>query len=67
MRMGDLAMDRTAQGSLEYALTVVAILSLVVGVGALWRFGQRGALSELAMDATSHQLEGEGYADIALY
>lgn len=67
IRTGELLFEQSAQGSLEYALTVLAVLSLIVGMAALWRMGERGGFAELAHDAASHRFEGDGYADIALY
>ena len=55
--------ERAAQGTVEYALTVFALLSLILGMAALWR-GWRAAA---AVKAASHGLEGDGYVDIALY
>lgn len=51
------------QASLEYALLLVAFISLLVGMGALWRSAQDGGLTQLATHAASHSLE-EGYASI---
>ena len=58
--------ERAAQGTVEYALTVFALLSLILGMAALWRVAERGWLAP-AVKAASHGLEGDGYVDIALY
>ena len=52
---------------MEYALTVFALLTLVLGIAALWRVAERGLLADVAVKAASHGLEGDGYVDIALY
>lgn len=52
---------------MEYALTVFALLSLILGMAALWRVAERGWLADAAVKAASHGLEGDGYVDIALY
>lgn len=62
-----LMREVAAQGTVEYALTMFALLSLVVGIAALWRAGEEGALVELVEDAASHVLSGTGALDIALY
>ena len=37
--------ERAAQGTVEYALTVFALLSLILGMAALWRVAERGRLA----------------------
>lgn len=59
--------EQAAQGTVEYALTVFALLTLVLGIAALWRVAERGLLADVAVKAASHGLEGDGYVDIALY
>lgn len=59
--------EKAAQGTVEYALTMFALLSLVLGMAALWRAAERGQLADVAVEAASHGLEGDGYVDIALY
>ena len=63
----EFATEPAAQATLEYALTVFALLAVVVGIAALWRAGEEGALVELVEDAVSHALSGLGALDIALY
>ena len=36
--------ERAAQGTVEYALTVFALLALILGMAALWRVAERGGL-----------------------
>ncbi len=52
---------------MEYALTVFAVLAVIVGMAALWRVAERGLFADAAVEAASHGLEGDGYVDIALY
>lgn len=59
--------ETQAQGTLEYALTIVALLSVISVLGLLWRAGERGALTEIAERAASHGLEALGALDIALF
>ena len=56
-----------AQGTVEYALTVVAFLSLVTTLALLWRAGERGTLAALVEKAASHGFDALGALDIALY
>lgn len=56
-----------AQGTVEYALTTVALLAFVIACAALWRAGQDGALARLVEKAASHVLSGTGALDIALF
>ena len=63
----ELAAEPAAQATLEYALTIFALLAVVVGIAALWRAGEEGALVELVEEAASHALSGLGALDIALY
>lgn len=59
--------EEAAQGTVEYALTVVALLAVATGLAAIWRAGQTGALARLVELAASHALAGLGALDIALY
>ncbi len=62
-----VAGEEAAQGTVEYALTVFAVLALIAGMAALWRVAERGRFVDAAVEAASHGLEGDGYVDIALY
>lgn len=57
------AWKNSGQASLEYALLLVAFISALVGMGALWRAAQDGKLTQRATQAASHSLE-EGYASV---
>lgn len=59
--------ERAAQGTVEYALTVVALLAMVVGMAALWRAAVDGTLAEFVRAAASHAFSAGGAIDISLY
>ncbi|AEB06463.1 hypothetical protein Corgl_0344 [Coriobacterium glomerans PW2] len=59
--------EQLAQGTVEYALTTVALIAIIVALALLWRSGQDGALAKLAEKAASHALSGTGPLDIALF
>ena len=59
--------ERAAQGPVEYAWTVLALIALILGMSALCRVAERGGLADAAVKAASHGREGDGYVDIALY
>lgn len=60
-------MDDEAQGTVEYAITVVAVLAIIVGCAEIWRAGTEGVLARLVQEAASHLLVGAGAIDISLY
>ncbi len=62
-----LAREERAQATLEYALTLFALMALISGVALLWRAGEQGVLARLVEDACSHALDGLGVLDIALF
>lgn len=59
--------EEWAQGTVEYAITVAAVLALVVACAAFWRAAEDGVFARLAQEAASHVLGGAGAIDIALY
>lgn len=59
--------EASAQGTLEYALTVLALLAIVVALAALWRAAADGVLARLVERAASHALNGLGALDLALF
>lgn len=69
------ALDRTkdarGQSTVEYALVMVALLAMVLTMGAVWQAGQDGFLTNLAVDAASHSAGDGGLLgaarDIALF
>lgn len=62
-----LAREGAAQATLEYALTVFALLAVVTGLALIWRAAEAGVLTALIEDAASHALDGTGAVDISLY
>lgn len=66
-RLSRIVAEDEAQGTVEYAVVVVALLALVVGCAAIWRAGSDGVLARLVQEAASHVLSGEGAVDISLY
>lgn len=62
-----IAREDGAQSTLEYALTVFALMAIVSCLALLWRAGETGAFASLVEDACSHALEGTGFIDIALF
>lgn len=59
--------ETSAQATLEYALTVFALLAIVLALGLLWRAGQDGTLATLVEAAASHGFDAGGLIDISLY
>lgn len=45
---------------MEYALVLMAFLSMVLALVAIWKAAQSGQLLEVARDASSHNVEGGG-------
>ena len=50
------------QSSVEFALVAIAMLSVMAGIAALWRFGETGGLLRLASEAASHATGSGGLA-----
>ncbi len=59
------------QSTLEYALVLMAFISMVVAMGALWHASRDGAMLERARRYASHSLEegvtGELLQDVSSY
>lgn len=66
-RGGGLAREERAQGTFEYALTVLAFLAIIAAFAALWRAGEDGSLAALAERSASHALDGFGALDLVLF
>lgn len=66
-RCNEALCETSAQATLEYALTVLALLSIVLALGLLWRAGQDGTLAALVEKAASHGFDAGGLIDISLY
>lgn len=66
-RLARVMGEERAQGTVEYALTMFALLAIVAACAAVWHAAQDGAFSALVEQAASHALSGAGIVDIALY
>lgn len=71
---GELLQEESAQGTTEYAIVTVALLSIVLAIAGLWRAGTDGHLAALVERAASHGVASTsvidaaaGAKDIALY
>ena len=53
----DRARREVGQSSVEYALVLLAFLSTVVALGALWHFAQEGEMQKRAKRCAAHSLE----------
>lgn len=62
-----MSYEELAQATLEYALTIFALLALVAGLAAVWRAAEAGLFTALIEDSASHAIDGTGVVDIALY
>ena len=65
--LGVAVREERAQGTLEYALTVLALMAVVAGLALLWRAGERSGFVQLVENAASHALDAGGALDIALF
>lgn len=48
---------RSGQGTVEYAVVFAALLALVVGLGAIWRLFDGGAVVQHALQSASHHVQ----------
>ena len=58
------------QSTVEYAAVLVAFLSMVLALGAIWQGARGGPLLGSAIGASSHQLGGDALGflrDVALF
>ena len=59
------------QSTVEYMLVLIAFLTMVLSLAAVWRAGRDGALLNRAVSASSHQVGGRdpvgSMQDIALF
>lgn len=62
-----MSYEELAQATLEYALTIFALLALVAGLAVVWRAAEAGLFTALIEDSASHAIDGTGVVDIALY
>lgn len=49
--------DEHGQSTVEYAVVLIAFLSLVLALGAIWHAARDGRLLSSARDASSHNCE----------
>lgn len=59
--------EKTAQGTVEYALVTTAILAIAVSLALLWRASEQGTLAKLVEAAASHGIDPMGLLDIVLF
>lgn len=62
--------DLHGQGTLEYALVLFAFMSMVAGLGALWRTFDVGLPVEHALQSASHHIASVApgaFADVFVY
>lgn len=63
--------EEDGQSTVEHALVLVAFLSALLGMSALWRWVSGGGLLDLALSAASHVWGGGGLVglsqDLLLY
>ena len=50
--------DCNGQSSVEYALVMIAFVSMLAALACLWHAGRDGRLLRRAVEAASHQLGG---------
>ena len=58
MRLARKTLDRSGQGTVEFAIVTAALLAVVVGLGALWRLFGDGIVLDHALASASHHLSG---------
>lgn len=61
------AREETAQGTVEYALTISALMAITLALALLFRAGEEGVFAGLVEQASSHGFEGLGILDISLF
>ena len=57
--------EESAQGTVEYAIVTVALLSFVLAFAGLWRAGADGRLAALVERAASHGVASTSVIDAA--
>jgi Flp pilus assembly protein TadG len=58
--LGGLRAQASGQSSVEYALVLVALLAMVLALGAVWAAAHDGGLMRLGERAASHAVSGSG-------
>ena len=59
--------DESGQATVEYAIVLAALLAVVLGVAALWRFAESGGFVEAAAESASYATSVGGMQDALLY
>ena len=59
--------ERCAQGTVEYAIAMLAMLSTILVLALFWHAGEEGGLVAAVERAASHALNGIGALDILLF
>lgn len=57
---------REGQGSVEYALAIIAFLAVAIALGVLWHFVSEGNFAQDAAEALTHRIPW-GVSDIVLF
>ena len=63
----ELRREWRAQGTVEYAIAMLAMLSTILALALLWHAGEEGGLVAAVEQAASHALNGIGALDILLF
>ncbi|WP_040626127.1 hypothetical protein [Slackia piriformis] len=57
---------REGQGSVEYALAIIAFLAVAIALGVLWHFVSEGNFAQDAAEALTHRIPW-GVSDVLLF
>ncbi len=63
----ELRREWRAQGTVEYAIAMLAMLSTIVALALFWHAGEEGGLVAAVERAASHALSDIGALDILLF
>ena len=63
----ELRCEWRAQGTVEYAIAMLAMLSTILALALFWHAGEEGGLVAAVERAASHALNGIGALDILLF
>ena len=55
-----VACDERGQATLEYAIVLLAFISMLAALSAMWHAAQRGVLLDRAVEASSHAIVDGG-------
>ena len=66
-----LSRSQSGQSTVEYALVLIAFLSIAIALAGVWRVSRSGRLLDRAVEASSHQIGGGdalgSWRDISLF